>query len=125
MINAETRYRASTHEIKNQPVNGVENLRQFYPDRRQIVHVKKAAIINFFGSDPPVSEPVGLCIEQFIKRVEAARISRLAVDPGQRLFNCLLNLRRFRATPFETSLDNFLLANALRDALPVGFSALG
>src|SRR6266487_946339 len=104
MINAETRYRASTHEINNQPVNSVENLWQFYPDRRQIVHIEKAAIINFFGRDPPVSEPVRLRIEQFIERVEAACISRLAVDLGQCLFNCPLNLRRFCATSFEASL---------------------
>ncbi len=36
----------------------------------------------------------------------------------------MLHLRRFRATAFETSLDDFLFSNALRDTLWVGFGTL-
>ena len=53
MIDPETRDCASAHQLKNQPVNSVENLWQFNPDRCQIVNVKKAAIINLFGCDAP------------------------------------------------------------------------
>ena len=104
-------------------MNGVKDLWQLDPDRGQFVHVKKATVINFLGSDPPERQPVGLRIKQFIQRIEATRIARFAIDLRQRLLNCLLDLRCLGATTFETPLDDFFFANALRDAFWVGLGA--
>ena len=104
-------------------MSSIKDPGQFNPNRRQIVHIKKAAIINFFRRDPPKRQPIGLRVEQLIKRVEAARVAWFSVNPGQCLFDCLLHLRRLGAAAFQTSLDDLLLANALRDALWIGFSA--
>src|SRR5262249_55044509 len=71
----------------------------------------------------PKRQPIRLRIEQFVERIEAARIPGLTVDLDQRLFNCLLDLRRFRATTFQTSLDDFLFTNAFRDAFWIGLGA--
>ena len=124
MVDAETGHSTRAYQLKNQRVNGIENLWQFNPDRRQIVHVEKTAIINLFGCDSPIGQPVRLRVEQLIKGVEAARVARLPIDLSQCLFDCLLYLWRFRATAFETSLDDFFLSNALRNAVRVGFSSL-
>ena len=61
-------------------MNGVKNLWQLDPNCGQVVHVKKATVINFLCSDPPKSQPVRLRIEQFIQRIKAARIAGFAVD---------------------------------------------
>ena len=104
-------------------MNGVEYLWQLHPNCRQVVHIKKATVINFLGGDPPKRQPIRLRVKQLIQRIKAARVAGLPVDLGQRLFNCLLDLRSFRATTFESSLNDFLFANALRDAFWIGLGA--
>ena len=105
-------------------MNSVEDLGKLNPDRRQIINIKEAAVINFLRGDPPKRQPVRLRVKQLIERIEAARIARFAVDPRQCLFDRLLHLRRFRASTLQTSLDDFLFTDALRDALRIGFGAL-
>ena len=104
-------------------MNGIEDLRQLYSDRGQFVHIEKPTVINFLGGDSPKRQSVGLRIEQFIQCIKAARIARFAVDMGQRLVNCLLDLRRFGATTLQTPLDDFLFADALGDAFWIGLGA--
>ena len=100
----------------------VEHLRQFHPDRRQIVHVEEPPVIDFFRRDPPEREPIRLIVQERIERIETARIAGFAVD----LFDCLddrrLDLQRFLATPLEPALDDFLFSRAFRDPLRIGLS---
>ena len=105
-------------------MNSVEYLGKLNPDRCQIINIKKAAVINFLRGDPPKCDPVRLRIEQLIEGIEAARVARFAVDPRQCLFDRLLYLRRFRAPALQTSFDDFLFTDALRDPLGIGFGAL-
>ena len=60
-------------EFEQQAVRRVENLRQFHPDRGQIVDVKKAAVIDFFRRHAPEGEPIGLIVQQSIEPIETAR----------------------------------------------------
>ena len=101
-----------------------KNLRQLHPDRRQIVDIEKPAIVNFFRRHPPECQAVRLRVEQFIMGVKTARGARCPVDLPHRFFDRLLDLRGLLATTFQPTLDDFLLANALRDALRIGLSAL-
>ncbi len=101
-----------------------KNFRQFHSNRRQIVDIKKPAVINFFSRHPPKGQPVGLRVEQLIERVKAARVARFSIDLPQRFFDRLLHLRRLHTTTFQTTLDDFLLADALRDAPQIGLGAL-
>ena len=122
MIDAQSGDRADADKIEQKFVRLVKNFRQFHPNRGEIIDVKKPAIINFFRGNPPERQPVGLRVEQLIECVKAACGPRLSVDLPQRIFDCLLHFRRLRATAFQTALDDFLLADALRDAPWIGFS---
>ena len=124
MIDTQAGRRAASHELEDEAVDLVEHPRVFHSERREVIHIKEAAVVNFLRGDPPKCQPVRLRVEQLIERVEAARIARFAVDPRQCLFDRLLHLRRFRASALQTSLDDFLFTDALRDALRIGFGAL-
>src|SRR6266403_677242 len=125
MIDAKAADGASAHQIQKKPVNGIENLWQFDPNRREIVYVKKTAVIDFFSRDAPKREAIRLGVEQFIQRIKTARIARLSVDLRQCFFDRLLHLRRFSAASLQTPFDDLLFADPFRDALRIGLSALG
>src|SRR5436305_219110 len=88
-----------------------------------MVHIKKTTVIKFLCSDSPKRQPIRLRVEQLIQRIKAARVAGLPIDLNERLFNCLLDLWRFRATAFQTPLDDLLFTNALCDAFWIGFGA--
>ena len=123
MIDAEPCDCAGAHQIQKKPVNGVKHLWQFNPDRRQIVHVEKTAVIDFFGRDAPGRQPIRLRVEQFIQDVEAACVARLSVDLRQRSFERLLHLRCFGTKSLQASLDDFFFSNALCDPFWISFGA--
>src|SRR5206468_7999065 len=83
MIDAKAADCASAHQIQKKPVNGIENLWQFDPNRSQLIYVEKTAVIDFFSRDAPKRESIRLRVEQFIQRIETARIARLSVDLRQ------------------------------------------
>ena len=60
-------------------------------------------------------------VEQFIERIEAARVAGLPVDLRERFLDRVLDLRRFLATPLQPSFDYFFFARAFSDALGIGF----
>ena len=112
-------------QLEEQPMRRVENLRQFHPDRGEIVDVEETPVIDFLRRHPPESEPVGLIVQELIERVETARIARRAVDLRDRFLDRLLHLRRFLAAPLQPALDDFLFARAFRDAFRIGFGPPG
>src|SRR5436190_12090808 len=108
MIDAKAADCASAHQIQKKPVNGIENLWQFDPNRSQLIYVEKTAVIDFFSRDAPKRESIRLRVEQFIQRIETARIARLSVDLRQSFFDRLLHLRRFSTASLQTPFDDLL-----------------
>ena len=97
MIDADACHGACAYQLKNEPVNGVKNFGQLDPNRRQFIHVKKAAVIDFLGSDAPKGQTIRLCVQQFVELIETARVARIPVDLCEGFFDCLLYLRRLAA----------------------------
>ena len=64
-------------------------------------------------------------VEQFIERIEAARVAGLPVDLRERFLDRLLHLRRFRASSLQTSFNDLFLPGALRNALRIGLGPFG
>ena len=60
MIDPQSGDRARLHEFEEQAVGRVEDFGQFDPDGSEIVHVEKAAVIDFLRRDPPEGEPIRL-----------------------------------------------------------------
>src|SRR5690348_7870321 len=57
-----------------------EDLRVLHAQANQVVNVEEAAIVDLFAGDAPVSEPIHLKLKQKVEQVEAAWITRCAVD---------------------------------------------
>ena len=83
VVDAQAADRAVPGEIEHVSVRCLEDLRILHAQRRQIVDIKKAPIVDFVRCDPPVREPVGLRIEQHMQRVEARTVARDAVQALQ------------------------------------------
>ena len=64
-------------QFEEKLVRRLENLRHFHPDRGQVVDVEEAPVVDLLRGHPPEGEPIGLLVEQRVKRVEAARVARL------------------------------------------------
>ena len=60
MIDPKPGHGSTSNKVDHQLMRGIEHFRQFHSDRGQIVHVGEAAIVNFFGGDPPEREPIRL-----------------------------------------------------------------
>ena len=58
VIDADTCHRPSAHQIESEPVNGVKDLWQLDSNRCQIVHIKKATVVDFLSSNPPKRQPI-------------------------------------------------------------------
>src|SRR6266700_6241892 len=83
MSDAKPCHCAGAHQIQKKPMHGVKHLWQLHPDRRQIVYIEKAAVIDFFGRDAPKSEAIRLRVEQLIERIKTARSARLSINLRQ------------------------------------------
>ena len=58
----------------------VEDHRVLHPQRCELVDVEEAAVVDLFGCDTPVRQPVRLRVEKGVERVEASRHSGRTVD---------------------------------------------
>src|SRR5437773_12470576 len=97
-------------------VNGVEDFWQLHANGGQIVYVKKAAVVDFLGSDSPKGQTIRLCVEQFVQFVETARVARIPVDLCEGFFDCVLYLRCLGTTSLEPPLNDFPLFLVLCDS---------
>jgi len=84
--------RAARHQIEDQGVHAVEDDRILHADGGQLVDVEESAIVDLFGRDAPVRQPVRLCREQGVERIEAPRVAAAAVEdldrPGDVRAHC-------------------------------------
>ena len=114
--------RAPTNS-KHKLMRGVEDLGQFHANGGEVVDIEEAPVVDFLRGHAPEGEAIGLIVQQFVERIEAAPVAGRAVDLRERGLDSLLHLRRFLATPLEPLLDDLLLARPLRDAVGIGFAA--
>ncbi len=73
MIDPQTGHCPGRDQLEQKPVRFVEDLRQFHPDRRQVVNVEEAPVVDLLRRDPPEGEAISLVAEEGIERVETAR----------------------------------------------------
>ena len=57
-------------------VHQLQHRRLLDADRRQVVDVEEAPVVDLLGGDAPEAQAVGLVAQQRLERVEAARIAR-------------------------------------------------
>ena len=82
MIDAQAGDGAALHQLEDEAVHLVEHRRVFHAQRRELVDVEEAPVVDLLRRDAPVREPVRLLVEQPIERIEAARLAGDAVAAG-------------------------------------------
>jgi hypothetical protein len=97
----------------------------FHTNTGQIIGIKEAPVVDVIGRYPPVGEPKGLRLDQFVKFFETFWIGGVSVNGIDRLLDTRGNLGRPGAEFSETALVNLLVAIALGDALNANFTSLG
>ena len=71
---------ALVEQLEEQPVGLGEDLRLLHVDRRQLVDVEEAAVVDLLRGHAPVRHAVGLLLEEPVEGVEAARLAGPPVD---------------------------------------------
>ena len=119
VIDAHTGDRALRDQLQQEPVGSIEDLRQFHPDRREIVHVEEAPVIDLLGRHAPEGEAIRLIVQQSIEHdrncADRPAVPLIFSPPAR---SRRLHRRRFLAAPLEPALDDLLLARAFRDRAP-------
>ena len=64
----------------------------FHPYACQIVDVKKTAVIDIVGSDPPIRQAKSLRLDKFVQLLEARRHNRVAVHLFDGTLDCRSDL---------------------------------
>src|SRR5260370_18355629 len=73
MIDPKPGHSSASKKVDHKLMRGIEHFRQFHPDCRQIIHVEKAAAINFLSCNAPECQAIRLGVEQLIEPVKTAR----------------------------------------------------
>jgi hypothetical protein len=66
-------------------VRGVEYGLVLHAQRRQVVDIEEATVVDVVGCNPPVGQPEGLRLEQLMQRIEAHGIAGSARQAADRL----------------------------------------
>ena len=123
MIHPQPRRRAALHELEHEPVDLFEHRRVFHPQRRELVHVEEAAVVDLFGRDAPVRQPVRLFVEQPIERVEAARLSGDAVEAAHGRVDQRAHVGASLDERVQSPLDHLFLPRANGDVVRIAGAA--
>ena len=75
----------SANQPQDQLMRRLENVFSLHVQRARSLTSKKRAVVDLIRSHPPVRQAVALVLEQFLEKVETARIARLTVEFDQRL----------------------------------------
>jgi hypothetical protein len=92
VVNAKPAPIAPRQKIKDQLVCRFEDFGNLHANSSQMIDIKEATVVDFFGSGAPVAESVHLRVEQSMQGVEAGRISRFTFECPHRTPNPLADM---------------------------------
>src|SRR5512139_3599528 len=81
MVDAQARHGSLAHEAEHETVRRLEDRRILHADRRQLVDVEEAPVVDLVTGGLPERGPVCLARDQFVQLVEASGITLDAVVP--------------------------------------------
>ena len=120
MVDAQPIDRSRSDQFEHEPVRRIEHRLVLDAQRRELVHVEEASIVDLVRCDAPVRESVRLRFQQGMQGVERFRLSWHAVQRVHGGFDRLHERRRVRGELREAALVNFLVAIALGAPLRTG-----
>src|SRR6202008_2235887 len=107
MIDANAGNGSVAHHLKKPLVDCLKDLRVFDSDRGQLVYIEKTAVIDFFGSHPPVAEAIGLGAQEFVQSIKRSGIADSTLKLIDRAFDRVAHLRTLGTQSSDTPLDDF------------------
>jgi hypothetical protein len=98
-------------------VRGFEDGRHFHPERDKLVDVEEAAVVDLVGGRPPVSQTIGLVLEQVVQHVEACRMPWLTVRLAKAFVSMTADPWRLGNEPTQALPRHFLFPLSLRNSI--------
>jgi hypothetical protein len=105
VVNAHTVHRALAQQAQDEAVGGCEHFRFFHAERRQIIDVEEAPVVDLGRGHTPVTEPISLRLQKGVQEVKAVRVARRAVAERHRVLDALpyrgMGIGQCRQTPLD------------------------
>src|SRR5271166_1222995 len=83
MVDPQALHVAALDQIEHQPMRLLEQLGQFHAQAGELIYIEESPVIDLFGSDPPISNPICLNFEQLMQPLEARRVAGLTGELSQ------------------------------------------
>src|ERR1700739_4596906 len=109
MIDAQTVDFSFSYKSQHETVSGFKYGIILHADSRQIIGIKKTAVVDVVGCNSPVRQPERLRLNEFMEFVEACRIRRSPVDLIYGLVDGGNDFRRSCAQLRQSAFVNFLI----------------
>src|SRR5687768_9077905 len=109
MINAQSLNAAVTDEPEDDLMNRAEHFRQLDSDRRKVIDVEEAPVIDLVRRNAPERQAVRLIVEETFEVVEAGRRARRPVDVRKDLFHGVTHLGTAADQLAQSPFRDFLL----------------
>ena len=116
MVDTETRHGSLAHETEHEPVGRLEDRRLLHADRRQIVDVEEAPVVDLVPGGLPERQAVRLPRQQLVQPVETPGIALHAVVAAHVVFHERLHLGGLADQRRQPALHDLLLPLALLQA---------
>ena len=105
VVNAHPVHLALAQEAQDEAVGGCEHCRFFHAERRQVIDVEKAPVVDLGRGYTPVTEPISLRLQEGVQEVKAMRVARCAVEERHRVLDALpyrgMGIGQRRQTPLD------------------------
>jgi hypothetical protein len=94
MVDAEPGDPPGTDETKDEPVSLGEDVRVLHADRRELIDIEEASVVDLLAGHPPKCDSVSLLTQQLVEKVERPRVLRRPVEAADGLVEERLHLGR-------------------------------
>ena len=119
VVDAQAGHLSLGEQPEDEFVRRAEDLGLLDADRRQVVDVEEAAVVDLLRRDAPEGRAVGLRVEQIVEQ-SRCRASSVALKASSAACDGITDFRAGVVERGDAPLDDFLLAVALGHLLRVG-----
>src|SRR5262249_13125725 len=91
------------------------------PDGSQFIDIKKAAIVDFFGCNPPIGGSIGLRLDEFVQLVETVGVTRNPIENSKGLIDGCSHIGAGVIECRNAPLDDLLFSPSLNDSFRRNF----
>src|SRR4051812_47282118 len=115
MIDAQSTYFAFGRQLQDQLVRRLEHFLSLHRQRRQVVYVEEAAIVDLIGRVRPIRQAIALVRQQVVEQIKRLWITWAAVEDLDVLLDEVMYDGATRAQSRELALDPLFIVETFLD----------